>query len=164
MGCHWNLLLPLHLAAIWQKFASGLPVAIFCQIDATQYKNHEFLRGRVQWLATGNCHLLPNFGFCCHLGNSLPLAKKQCKFRFHIPLSLGGPVGKSPPPFFPALTKLNNEKTQKNGTDHGLTTAPFPPNPNLMHRSRPPPSARNSIPSVKKLPILATSRHDAHQG
>jgi hypothetical protein len=53
MGCHWNLHLPLDLAAIWQNFATGLPVAIFCQINATQYKTHKFLHEIVQWLTTG---------------------------------------------------------------------------------------------------------------
>jgi hypothetical protein len=73
-------------------------------------------------------------------------------------------VGKFPPPFFsPTLPKLNSKKEQKNVMDHGLTTAPFPPNPISMHHSHPP-SARNLIPSAKKLPILATSWHDAHQG
>jgi hypothetical protein len=35
------------------KISSRLPVAIFCQIDATQYKTHKFLRGHVHWLTTG---------------------------------------------------------------------------------------------------------------
>jgi hypothetical protein len=47
----------------------------------------------------------------------------------HIVLP-GGPVGKFPTIFFfPALTKLNRKKNQKSGTNHELTTAPFPPNP-----------------------------------
>jgi hypothetical protein len=95
----------LDLAVIWQKFASGLPVAIFCKINATQYKTHKFLRGHVQWLATGKKMqvaslaqpladfvanfwiLLPNVGFCCHLRNLLRIAKTQCKFRYRTPLS-----------------------------------------------------------------------------
>ncbi len=39
-------------------------------------------------------------------------------------------MGNFPPLLYSAqLTKLNRKKKQKNGTDHGLTTAPFPPNP-----------------------------------
>jgi hypothetical protein len=101
MSCRWNLFLHLDLVAIWQKNASGLPVANFCQINATQYKTHKFLRGHVQWLATGKyCQwqatvqplaefvakfriLLLNIGFCCHLRILLPLAKIQCKCRVH---------------------------------------------------------------------------------
>jgi hypothetical protein len=78
---------------------------------------------------------------------------------------VGGPVGKFPaisPPL--QLTKSNSKKNQKNRTDHGLTTAPFPPNPISMNPSCPPPSTRDSIPFAKQLPILATSRRDAHQG
>jgi hypothetical protein len=85
-----------------------------------------------------------------------------------MPLALvvGGPMGNFPPLFFfpPQLTKSNSEKKQKNGTDHGLTTAPFPPNPISTNRSRPPPSSKNSIPFTKISPILATSRHNAHRG
>ena len=74
-------------------------------------------------------------------------------------------MGKFLPPFPPpTLIKSNSKRTQKNGTNHGLTPAPCLPNPILMHRSRPPPSARNSILSAKKSTILAMSQRDPHQG
>ncbi len=37
----------------WQKSANSKPLAIFCQLRATQYKNHEFQHRCVQWLRVG---------------------------------------------------------------------------------------------------------------
>jgi hypothetical protein len=81
-------------------------------------------------------------------------------------LLVGGLVGKFPPffVFIPSTHKIEQQKNRKNGSDHGLTTAPFPPNPFSMHCSHPPPSSRNSIFFAKKLPILATSWRDARRG
>jgi hypothetical protein len=75
----------------------------------------------------------------------------------------GGPVGKFPTIFFTG-SKIRTEKKQKKGAVYGLTMAPFPPHPISMHPSHLPPSTRIAIPSAKKLLILATSWHDAHQG
>jgi hypothetical protein len=79
---------------------------------------------------------------------------------------VGGPVGKFPAICFvpPQLLKMNSEKKQNNGTNHGLTTALFPPNPISMHCLSLPLSSRNLIPFANKLPMQATSLREAYQG
>jgi hypothetical protein len=66
---------------------------------------------------------------------------------------LGSPVGKFPAIYFfsPTTHKIEQQKNQKKGTNHGLTTAPFPPNPISMHCSCLPPSSRNSIHFCKEI-------------
>jgi hypothetical protein len=91
MACHWNLFLRLDLAAIWQKFASGLPVAIFCHINATQYKTHKFLRGCVQWLATGKqlpvaSHCTATCGICCQILDFVAKCQNFCHLRNLLPV------------------------------------------------------------------------------
>jgi hypothetical protein len=61
---------------------SGLPLAKYCQWQATATA-----QTLAAFVATIRI-LLIIVRFCCHLQNLLPIAKKQCKFCFHTPLSL----------------------------------------------------------------------------
>jgi hypothetical protein len=68
----------LDLAVVWQKIASSLQLAIFCQINAAQYKTHELLRGHVHWFARGKkCHWqATGKPLACHWQKLPELAKK----------------------------------------------------------------------------------------
>ncbi len=44
----------MNMAPSWQKIANSKPLAIFYQLEATQYKNHKFQCRRVQWLWVAN--------------------------------------------------------------------------------------------------------------
>ena len=89
-GLPWNLHLRCNLSGIWQKNASGLLVAIFCQIYTTQYKIHKFLRGLEHcWLPVAkNCHWQASGKLLAFHWRKLPeLVKIQCKFCYHTPIS-----------------------------------------------------------------------------
>ena len=80
-------------------------------------------------------------------------------------LLLGGPADEFPAYFlffFRAL-KTDSATTSKKATDHKQTKAPFPPLTIFTPRTLPPTLLSIRDQYLTKLPILATSRHNAHR-
>jgi hypothetical protein len=83
----------------------------------------------------------------------------QCSMSRATPVE--GTVSKFLANYFLA-TQIQCSISPKKGTDHGLTTPPFPSRPILKLLFAPPPFSNNCHRCAMESPIMAMSRHGAH--